>query len=519
MRRSPARAVMAELDGDVDASTGGAPSPRLSMPPPARLPPPTPKRKPSHSSVGSSSGFQRRGPLSPSILDLVARPTAPSSSVSASTARFPDLSKPQPVQLGLSRSISASKGYRSRSASIGSLKSLAGSPPRRSSATTLSNGSGDSDGAVGARTSEDLPPIEDEADDPWRAPKWWPFAVVDPDAPVDKGKRRADDQDAVDGAGEEDALSFLSYFAGRGTVEAARRAHEADAQADLAEAESLDADLDMLRIASTASNDGRPVDAPPPLPPKDKAPSFLPTNMFSSNPFTIAPLEGPGSLFSSFSLPNPFNTSPTIPQHSPRSSFSLASPFTPATTSAPSNVPHHGRSYSSGPGGTKLHDVTPMLDEEDTEAAKLEDDSHMDMFSLIKERYSCPKYPIVFCHGLFGAHAFIPRFELLTDKTSRLRHDRPRRDQAAAILVLDWRQGGARSDRGRGSHRPCPSGSQCVPSTHPPLTHSGQLHSTRHRGARESPLRAHRADFPRPGSEPHRTQHGPSPPSSPCCSH
>ncbi|ORY78899.1 Alpha/Beta hydrolase protein [Leucosporidium creatinivorum] len=26
----------------------------------------------------------------------------------------------------------------------------------------------------------------------------------------------------------------------------------------------------------------------------------------------------------------------------------------------------------------------------------------MDVFSLIKERYRCPKHPIVFCHGLFG---------------------------------------------------------------------------------------------------------------------
>lgn len=28
--------------------------------------------------------------------------------------------------------------------------------------------------------------------------------------------------------------------------------------------------------------------------------------------------------------------------------------------------------------------------------------SYMDVFSLVKERYDCPKYPIVFCHGLFG---------------------------------------------------------------------------------------------------------------------
>lgn len=43
-----------------------------------------------------------------------------------------------------------------------------------------------------------------------------------------------------------------------------------------------------------------------------------------------------------------------------------------------------------------------MLDEEDTAAAKIEDDSHMDKYTLIKERYDCPKYPMVFCHGLFG---------------------------------------------------------------------------------------------------------------------
>ncbi|KAL8279855.1 hypothetical protein RQP46_007705 [Phenoliferia psychrophenolica] len=389
------------------------------------------------------TGFSRGGPLSPSIIASLTRPTLPSAAVSSSTARFPDLSKPQPVQIGLSRSLSAPKkklAYeRSRSASIGSLQSVvdhsgtgAGAgglgwlARRNSSSHSLSYGSPPSDGVSEGRTGE-LSPIEDEeqpgSSSASASSSWWPFTVVEPSR-ADKGKGRAEDQDEeADGAGEEDGKaptrSFLQFFAGKGAVEDAHGARAAERQADLAEAELLDADFETLRIASTVEDaDSSPPPPPPPPPPKDvvandaKPTSFLPTSMFSSNPFSAAPLEGPSSLFSTFSIPNPFTTSPTLSQHSgssppasslasrSRSSFSMSSAFTPPSSPPPKHI-HHGRSYSSGP-GTKLKDVTPMLDEEDTKAAKIEDDSHMDIFTLIKERYACPKYPIVFCHGLFG---------------------------------------------------------------------------------------------------------------------
>lgn len=62
---------------------------------------------------------------------------------------------------------------------------------------------------------------------------------------------------------------------------------------------------------------------------------------------------------------------------------------------------HHGRRYSSGP-GTSRKQVSGYLDEEDSKTAKVEEDANLDMFDLIRDRYRCPKLPIIFCHGLFG---------------------------------------------------------------------------------------------------------------------
>ncbi|KAK4703384.1 triacylglycerol lipase, partial [Phenoliferia sp. Uapishka_3] len=430
-----------------NALAGPAPPPSpVALPELARLPPHASpmRRKGSTPFPSSMSGFSRTAPLSPIILDSLTRPTLPSSSVSSTTARFPDLSKPQPVQLGLSRSISGSSKTwgRSRSASIGSLQSVVQHSPtdsawmasRRSSVRKLSSGSAASIEVSPRGRFEDLPAIDD--DESWSTPSWWPFS--DPAKDV-KGKGRAEDQDhdAMDGAGEEDGKaptrSFMEYFAGRGAVEDAKEGHDAKLEADLIEAGLLDASLRTLKISTTEDGRKHMVNGgaghrPPPSTENDssaKPSSFLPTNIFSSNPFTAAPLEGPSSLFSSFSIPNPFATTPVSasPTASPprygsppsassiprsRTSFSLSNPFAPSASlsTSPPKALHHGRSYSNGPGGTKLKDVTPMLDEEDTEAAKVEDDSHMDMFALIKERYTCPKYPIVFCHGLFGTFSF-----------------------------------------------------------------------------------------------------------------
>lgn len=223
--------------------------------------------------------------------------------------------------------------------------------------------------------AELLPPIEDDpagtlADLSWGT-KWWPFAVVEPG--VDKGKGREEKRVVEDGkAGER---GFLELFAGRGAVQEAREQRRAEAVLDELEEELLGTDLAALRIASTAPPGDVEADETPPhfLPatsPRSRPPTFLPTSTFSSRPAAPAP-----SLFSSLSLSNPFSTSASAP----------SSPPGP-------KPPGHGRRYSTGSeSGTKRKDVDPLLDEEDKKAAKIEDDSHMDVFTLIKERYRCPK--------------------------------------------------------------------------------------------------------------------------------
>lgn len=239
------------------------------------------------------------------------------------------------------------------------------------------------------------PRLSDLTWDKW----WWPIDVVAPPTPSltpDKGKGKAletqtENQDATTWAGKASgsgSRGFMELFAGKGSGSTARASGKAaSGLTDAQEAALLDAPLEEVVHRARAIE--READETPPhfltgTSPK-RPTTFLPTSMFSSGPSHL--LEGPSSLFSSFSVSNPFtsSTSPT------RGSALSTSPLTSPPTSPRNTLPHHGRSYSSGP-GTKRQQVDGLLDEEDKKAAKVEDDSHMDMFSLIKERYNCPKY-------------------------------------------------------------------------------------------------------------------------------
>lgn len=392
-------------------------SPSPTKPPMARLP-----------SLSLASRFPSSTTTTPTqFIESLSR-ALPSASISPSIARHPDFIHPSPPQL--QRSLSQSSKHskldllklgrqrsRSRSASIGSVNSLLSDDHNRSGFTRSFSSGSISGGGNGRRSSREdgLPPIEDEedttassrlADLSWGT-KWWPFAIVEPTPSAEaKGKGKALNQSVVqeeEPPAKVQSRSFLEYFAGRGAVEEAKEKQEEIDALDKLEEELLDADIkDMLKVFTVGGEAKTDVelDLPPAPPPPSKVEhqtSFLPTSMFSSlstSP-TLAEgssssfMDGPSSLFSSFAIPNPFALSTS-----------------PSTSTSSTKPPRHGRSYSSGPGTTRKH-VEGMLDEEDKKAAKVEDDSHMDMFTLIKDRYKCPKYPIVFCHGLFGSSSFL----------------------------------------------------------------------------------------------------------------
>lgn len=266
-----------------------------------------------------------------------------------------------------------------------------------------------------APTSGPLPPIEDDADQKpgldqlsWGT-KWWPFSVVEPTDTKGKGKAVELDDD---GAGLEarasldaeadphaSARGFMSLFGGQGAVTHAQAQREAARAQDKAEAQLLEADLESLTSAATSINindtpsryreadEGSPLGSTAPSSRRQssdsprKATSFLSTSMFSSAS-SRAPALDPTSLLSSFSLSNPFASTPTPPRHARTYSSSSKNDDDAPTA--------------------KRSEVERFLDEEDSKMAKEEDDHHMDVFSLIKDRYRCPKHPVVFCHGLFG---------------------------------------------------------------------------------------------------------------------
>lgn len=94
-------------------------------------------------------------------------------------------------------------------------------------------------------------------------------------------------------------------------------------------------------------------------------------------------------------------SSPVASPILPSSSSSFSNPFTFAVSNDyPNSKPvYHHRRYSSA--ARKPVDKS-YLDEEDTVAAEIEEANDLESFELIKERYRCPRHPIVFAHGLFG---------------------------------------------------------------------------------------------------------------------
>lgn len=259
--------------------------------------------------------------------------------------------------------------------------------------------------------------------------KWWPFQVVPPTGGAEgKGKGKADGvapepSPATGGATEAGpARGLLELLAGKGAVSDAKIAKANHAEADRLESHLLNADLDTLNLAATAptppasppvtraqptaipfhkdhifqaegpyreadehspghSHHGFPFDRPSQSPTEHS--SYLPTSVFSSRPSAStakSSLDGPSAMFSSLFSSNPFG--PTSPADSV------------------SGRPSHHRSFSSTAHSAKdQKNAESLLDQEDQAAV---DDSYMDVFAVMKERYRAPKYPVVFCHGLFG---------------------------------------------------------------------------------------------------------------------
>ncbi|KAK4057776.1 lipase 2 [Microbotryomycetes sp. JL221] len=397
---------------------------------------------------------------SPSYVETLTRASVPASSISGQSAKFPEILAPR-AELASSSTIGSLTGStRSRSASASSLKSVL---QRRTSSQSLKNSSRSPSRHNSVTSSSSildkpLPPIADTGvnEEPtseterdaksalsqlsWNT-KWWPFAVVAPDA-KNKGKTKAVEEEVADGDGAglpqpstspgKHQTGWMSIFAGKQAANEAQAHLEQQQRQDLDEQRLLEADLETFTRATTDGQDqagkseqsnsngeadtsprtlGSSVSASPiqqqrsmaksdspsaaaaaastagTNEPNRSATSFLPTSIFSSSSSSTAgPLDGPSSLFSSLSIPNPF-----------------------ATSSSPPSKPRIHRHYSTSSGKNKdegptarRREVQEYLDDQDSKTAQKEDDSHMEIFSMIKERYRCPKLPIVFCHGLFG---------------------------------------------------------------------------------------------------------------------
>ncbi|KAM0789059.1 hypothetical protein ACM66B_003122 [Microbotryomycetes sp. NB124-2] len=372
---------------------------------------------------------------SPSFIASFTRSSLPSSSITEETAKFPDILTPR-TEASSFNGTTLGGTRRSRSASTSSLTSVlrrqTSSESLRSPVRQGSNSS--------SLLNKPLPPIHDggngtetetnqrdhESDSAlgqlsWNS-KWWPFAVVPPDV---KGKRKASDNVADDdGAGlsvessspsKSGGLNWMSLFAGKQVAEQAQAHLEEQHKQDEQEQALLSADLDTFTKVAMKAEQGsfetptkyRDADEGSPHPGTSRATSprrasahkrqsssistkgtsFLPTSMFSSSSGSKGTLDGPMSMFSSMSITNPFTSQSSTPP-----------------TQRPRVHRHYSTSKSDDDDGPTANrkEVERYLDDEDTKTAKKEDDSHMEVFSMIKERYRCPKYPLVFCHGLFG---------------------------------------------------------------------------------------------------------------------
>ncbi|GAA5933651.1 hypothetical protein JCM3775_003762 [Rhodotorula graminis] len=436
----------------------------------------------------SSTSLSRASPL---VLDSLTRPTLPSSSISDSHASFVDLLRPDgspyspprpgaaaPTQgsssTGDSSSPTSSSARRAsgssrsgaprvRGSSITSLHDLmdraaADAPPRRRNSlphggpgpTPRSRRASDvarAEGGAAAQKEHDDGELSELS---WG--RWWPFAVVEPEAA--KGVAAAL-QDAASAPlpptppakdAHDASRGFLSLFAGKQAVTAAQAQADAQAEQDRLEAELLDASLDELSIAALRSAESLVLDAdecPPASPPKQQqtiaqrrlldkslppAPaaaaavlstspseSFLPSlssitgaanSASASIASTTSRMAGSTtSLLDSLTLPNPFNSSPASFFTSAAKSPTLKSP--PTSPFAAPQQQHRHYSTKRHPGKdegptAKPSDVENLVDADDREAIKEEVEDNAETFSILKDKYRAPRLPLVFCHGLFG---------------------------------------------------------------------------------------------------------------------
>ncbi|BGP15387.1 lipase 2 [Rhodosporidiobolus nylandii] len=240
-------------------------------------------------------------------------------------------------------------------------------------------------------------------------------------------------------------MSLLSLFAGKKSVSDAHATQAEVALSDAIDTALLDeADLQELqrRVREIPTPSAMEADE---VPAKEaggggaaaKAASFLPslwaapTAQKSSEKAkaslaritdhaVASEAKSPATLLSSFTLSNPFTSSST----SAGSLFSMA-PF--ASSSSRPSSRSHTRSFSSSsmsrrrstgsadmderPAGKhgdeqgselgKNH-VKGMVDELDRQAVEEGVEENDDMYAVLKDKYTAPRLPVVFCHGLFG---------------------------------------------------------------------------------------------------------------------
>ncbi|SCV70626.1 BQ2448_3388 [Microbotryum intermedium] len=352
----------------------------------------------------------------------------PSASTSTYAARHPDLSRPTSSRnaiAALAPSLATATNRSIRSASVGSLRSLLirpdsdltrralqslarlplhGPKSRAESSTTLAPLPDTEHTPLITRSSQSDPTRQQQRQQQQNQQQqsdaakgnmnalrwghwWWPFSVVGPDVPTSTPSSATlePDPEAEEQRQQEQTRSFLSYFAGEPTVDAVAQHHMSRKRADDLERDMLDLGPAVLAkisksvgIAGRAGRIYREAEEGSPR----GVMAFTSQSPDRPRSFVSNALEGPASLLSSFSIPNPFG--PTQARK-----FS-----TPASDAQDSHK-----------AGTDEDNIEPMLNQVDQEAV---DDSHMDIYSVLKESYQCPKHPIVFCHGLFGFNMLGP---------------------------------------------------------------------------------------------------------------
>jgi hypothetical protein len=287
----------------------------------------SPSRPRRRSSAGSSSNVLNS--LSPLLIDSLTRSTMPSTTLSTASASASRFLDPARRNGGSEGAGSSEKveGRLARSLSVSSTGSGGGRPRNGSVSSRVSVRN--EGGHVGANEAR----LEDLS---W-GNRFWPFQIVEPERRVSEEGVTSVELDK-----KPSLQGFLDLFSSDNSA------------------------VDMAGLEELQEADETP-------------PHFLLGDQLDASPRPFPDTSTLKNPFASFALTNPFGGS--------SNPFSdLSNPF--------AATPRHARTYSTASDkgkGTKRSEVSGMLDEQDQEAAKVEDDSHMDMFSLIKERYECPK--------------------------------------------------------------------------------------------------------------------------------